>query len=42
MVRNHADRDGLRVARLRIRARRNATGRRADRLHGRQAGGALP
>ena len=42
MVRNHADHDGLRAARLRLRARRNAVGRRAERTQGRRAEGALP
>jgi hypothetical protein len=31
MLRSGADRDGLRIARLRVRARRNASGRRAGR-----------
>jgi hypothetical protein len=31
MLRSGADRDGLRIARLRLRARRNASGNRAGR-----------
>jgi hypothetical protein len=36
MLRSGADRDGLRIARLRVRARRNASGRRAGRERQRQ------
>lgn len=36
MLRSGADRDGLRIARLRLRARRRGQGRRADRQRDRE------
>ncbi|MGE0465393.1 MAG: hypothetical protein AB7P44_02990 [Steroidobacteraceae bacterium] len=36
MLRTGADRDGLRIARLRLRARRRGQGRRADRQRERE------
>jgi len=35
MARGNAGRDGLRIARMRLRARRAATGRRAERARAR-------
>jgi hypothetical protein len=37
MLRSGADRDGLRIARLRLRARRRGQGRRAERQRDRGA-----
>jgi hypothetical protein len=39
MARHHAERDSLRLVRMRLRARRRAQGRRAERLREREPSG---